>query len=426
MIREAQVSGRLSGRMRVPGSKSLTNRALVCAALAHGTSRLAGASASDDSALMANGLNQMGILVRRDGEALLVEGKGGALFAPKFPVPVGNAGTTLRFLLALGALAEGTTVLEGGGRMAERPNADIVEALASLGVRVDHEEGTARFAVTGGTLPGGDIAVRSDRSSQFLSALMMVAPRAARPLTLRAAGPLASGHYVRLTVDVMEAFGASVAPGPGDAYTVDAPRAYAPATYAVEPDASGATYPFAAAAIAGGSVAVPGTGPSSHQPDAAFAGVLESMGCTVAHGGGGTSVAREGPLRGIDVSMRLMPDAVPALLAVTLFAEGPSRIGDVGILRFKESNRMEGMAQELRKLGAAIDVTADAIAVRPVPLHGALLDPLGDHRLAMAFALVGLRVPGVRIEDAECVRKSFPTFWEALGEILTDPGTTHG
>jgi len=426
MMRAMRTSGPLSGRMRVPGSKSLTNRALVCAALAPGTSRLEEASSSDDSDLLANGLNQMGILVRREGEALLVEGQGGVLIAPKFPVPVGNAGTTLRFLLSLAAVARGTTVLEGGGRMAERPNDDIVEALSSMGVRVEHLPGTARFSVTGGALPGGDVVVRSDRSSQFLSSLMMVAPRAASPVRLSPSGPLASSHYVRLTVDVMAAFGVRVGGDEHEGYTIQAPRAYVPAAYAVEADASGATYPFAAAAIAGGSVFVPGILPSSHQPDASFAGVLARMGCTVRTDGGGTAVARQGPLAGIDVSMRLMPDAVPALLAVTLFAGGPSRIGGVGILRFKESNRMEGMAQELRKLGADIDVGDESIVIRPAPLRGAVLDPHGDHRLAMAFALVGLRVPGVQVDDTECVRKSFPSFWAALDGLLTGTGTTLG
>ena len=426
MIRDARTSGPLAGPMPVPGSKSLTNRALVCAALAGGESRIEGASTSDDSALLANGLNQMGILVRRDGDALVVEGKGGALYAPKFPVPVGNAGTTLRFLLSLAAVAGGTTVLEGGGRMAERPNDDIVDALAALGLRVRHDEGTARFAVTGGALPGGVWTVRSDRSSQFLSSLMMVAPRAARPVTLRAAGVLASAHYVRLTRDVMEAFGVTVGCGEGSAFTVDAPRAYAPAAFAVEADASGATYPFAAAAIAGGRVFVPGILPSSHQPDAAFAGLLGRMGCTVREEKGGTAVARTGPLTGIDVSMEQMPDAVPALVAAALFAGGPSRVSGVGILRYKESNRMEGMANELRKLGADIALGPDAMVVRPAPLRGALLDPLGDHRLAMAFALVGLRVVGVRVGDAECVGKSFPSFWEALAALRTEPDTTPG
>jgi len=310
--------------------------------------------------------------------------------------------------------------------MAERPNDDIMEALGALGLEARHAEGTARFAVTGGALRGGEWTVRSDRSSQFLSSLMMVAPRAAAPVTLRPAGALASGHYVRLTRDVMEAFGVTVVCGAQETFTVHAPCGYTPATFRVEPDASGATYPYAAAAIAGGRVFVPGALPVSHQPDAAFAGVLVQMGCTVREEGGGTAVARTGPLRGIDVSMRDMPDAVPALVAALLFAGGPSRVSGVGILRFKESNRMEGMANELRKLGADIAVEPDAIVVRPAPLRGALLDPLGDHRLAMAFALVGLRVAGVRIGDAECVAKSFPSFWDALEALLTESATLPG
>jgi 3-phosphoshikimate 1-carboxyvinyltransferase len=418
MIREARTSGPLAGRMRVPGSKSLTNRALVCASLAGGNSVLTNASESDDTALMANGLNQLGILVHRRESVLDVEGRGGVLHAPKFPIPSGNAGTTLRFLLSLGVLASGTTVIETSGRMAERPNDDILDALKGMGVPVKHDPRSTRFEVTGTGLPGGEIPVRSDRSSQFLSSLLMVAPYARTRCTVMPSGTVASAHYIRLTVDVMEKFGVHVRSEGGERFSVDAPVRYSPAMFAAESDASCATYPFAAAAIAGGEVFVPGVLPSSHQPDAGFPEVLRMMGCRVETRDGGTLVSRGGTLRGTDVTMDGMPDAVPALVAVALFAEGETRIRGIGHLRFKESNRIEGYAGELRKLGGEIGVEADVMTVRQARLHGALLETHDDHRLAMSFAVVGLRVPGVKIEDPGCVRKSYPLFWEELERLL--------
>ena len=418
MIREARTSGPLAGRMRVPGSKSLTNRALVCASLAEGVSVLTNPSESDDTALLANGLNQLGILVRRTESGLEVGGRGGVLHAPKFPIPSGNAGTTLRFLLSLGVLASGTTVIETSGRMAERPNDDILDALKGMGVAVRHDTRSTRFEVTGTGLPGGEIAVRSDRSSQFLSSLLMVAPYARTRSTLRASGMVASAHYIRLTLDVMEKFGIEVRSETGERFSVDAPARYSPAVFAVEGDASGATYPFAAAASAGGGVFVPGVLLSSHQPDAGFPEVLRMMGCRVEERDGGTLVSRGGTLRGVDVTMTGMPDAVPALAAAALFADGQTTIRGVGQLRFKESNRLEGFAGEIRKLGGEIGVEGDVMIVRQAPLHGALLGTHDDHRLAMSFAIVGLRVPGVKIEDPGCVRKSFPGFWEELERLL--------
>jgi 3-phosphoshikimate 1-carboxyvinyltransferase len=420
MMREARTSGPLAGRMHVPGSKSLTNRALVCASLARGTSILANASGSDDTALLVNGLNQLGILARRTSSGIEIEGRGGALYAPKFPIPSGNAGTTLRFLLSLSVLASGTTVIETSGRMAGRPNDDIVDALRDLGVSVRHEPHSTRFEVTGSGLPGGEMTIRSDRSSQFLSSLLMVAPYARTRSTVTASGHVASAQYVRLTVDVMEHFGVHVGCEVDGRFSVGAPARYTPADYEVEGDASGATYPFAAAAAAGGEVFVPGVSESSHQPDAAFAGVLRRMGCRVESKEGGTLVSRRGDLRGIDVTMGGMPDAVPALVAAALFAEGETRISGIGTLRFKESNRIEGFAGELRKLGGNIGVDGDVLTVRPAPLHGAMLATLEDHRLAMSFAVIGLRVPGVTIDDPGCVRKSYPAFWEELDRLVDE------
>ena len=417
MTRRIETSGPLRATVHVPGSKSITNRGLVCAALARGESRLVNASSSDDSGLMANGLNQLGVLVRRTEEGMIVVGTGGTLYAPKYPIPVGNAGTTLRFLLSVSALAEGTTVLEGSGRMAERPNEELVAALRSLGVTVGHREGTSRFEVGGGSLEGGLVTIRSSGSSQFISSLLLVAPCARSGMTVRAAEGLSSASYVGLTVDVMRRFGVRVTQGDDLSFSVGGGEHYRRAELVVEPDASSASYPMAAAAIAGGEVFVPGVTEDSGQGDAGFAKVLRSMGCDVRGRDGGLSVVRTGALRGIEVDMNAMPDVVPTLLAVALFAEGTTVIRNVAHLRHKESDRAEGLAVELGRLGASVHVRDDGIIVHPVPLHGAILDTHDDHRLAMSFALIGLRVPGVEIENPDCVRKSFPGFWDEFDRM---------
>ena len=416
MIREVRTSGPLHATVHVPGSKSITNRALICASLAPGESRIAGASDSDDTALMVNGLNQLGVLVRADGDTLIVEGKGGLLYAPKFPIPVGNAGTTLRFLLSLAGLARGTTVLAGSERMGERPNEDLLEALRAQGIPVRHEEGSARFEVTGGALAGGALEVRSGASSQFLSSLLLVAPYASRPMSVAGAGGLASATYLGLTLDVARHFGAEIAQSGLATFQVDNRRRYIPAVMRVEPDASSASYPLAAAAIAGGDVFVPGVREDSRQGDAAFGSMLRSMGCKVEERDGGLH-AVAAPLHGISRDMHGTPDLLPTLAAVALFADGPTRMTNIAQARHKESNRLEGLADELRKLGADVRVSGDGLEIHPLPLHGALLDTHDDHRLAMAFALIGLRVPGVKIENPDCVRKSFPRFWKEFDNM---------
>ncbi|HTX99690.1 MAG TPA: 3-phosphoshikimate 1-carboxyvinyltransferase [Bacteroidota bacterium] len=412
------VSGPIHGRMRVPGSKSITNRALVCAAMAQGTSELVNASESDDTTLLSNGLNLLGVLARRAGDRLVVEGQGGMLSSPKFPIPIGNAGTTFRFLLSLSGLAKGTTRFSLSPRMAERPLDDLVRALDQLGVRVERDVSGLVVSVHGGGIRGGKTTLRGDRSSQFLSSLLMAAPRADGAVSITVEGTLPSAPYVRMTIDVLRAFGITVT-ATDDLRTFDVPASqrFRPVVYPVESDASGASYPFGAAAIAGGEMCVEGLHTQSLQGDTAFVRVLERMGCTVRENGGAMAVSRTGELQGIDVDMNGMPDVVPTLAAVALFAGGPTRIRNVAHLRFKESNRLETLAEELRKLGAHIDVHDDGLSIVPKALRGASLSSHDDHRLAMVFGLIGLKIPGVVINGAECVTKSYPAFWDELGTL---------
>jgi 3-phosphoshikimate 1-carboxyvinyltransferase len=409
MIREITPIEKINARVRVPGSKSITNRALICSALAHGESVISNPSDSDDTALMANGLNQLGVLVRKSEETLVVSGTGARLFAPKFPIPVGNAGTTLRFLISLSALADGNTVFESDMRMAERPIDDLLDALRQLGVQT-RTFGT-RYTVRGGGLRGGLAKLNSERSSQFLSSLLMVAPYAKESIQIEVKGKLSSISYIDITMDVMEEFGVRAQSLDWKRFMVESGQRYSPATFAVEPDASGASYFFAAAAITGGMVTVEGIRKESLQGDAKFVDVLREMGCVVSEEESGVRIQSSGKLRGIDIDMNSMPDAVPTLAVTALFAEGPTHIHNVAQLRYKESDRLTALTTELKKLGANVTLTEDGLKIVPGPMSGAQLDTYDDHRLAMSFALVGLRVPGVKIENPECVRKSFPAFW---------------
>ena len=415
-VRPMQTSSAVRGDVLVPGSKSITNRALICAAIAPGISRIVNFSDSDDTSLLMNALNQMGILVRPEREELVVEGRGGTLSAPKFPIPVGNAGTTLRFLISLAALADGRVVFSGSQRMAERPIRDLLDALGSLGVRASFDERTSLYEVRGGTLAGGSTSVATDKSSQFLSSLLLVAPYAQKPVTIHRTGALRSAPYVSMTLHIMNAFGVSQ-PGDVSEHLAVQPGRYVPALYRVEADISGASYFAAAAGATGGEVRFPGLPEDSLQGDRAIFAVLRSMGCDVRQNDHETIVKGTGTLRGVDVDMNAMPDMVPTLAALALFAEGATVIRNVGHLRFKESDRMAALAEELGVLGARVQSDGDAIRIDPAPLQGGVLDSRDDHRLAMAFAIVGLRVPGISIRNPECVKKSFPGFWKQLDAV---------
>jgi len=403
--------------MSVPGSKSLTNRALVCAALAKGESHIRNASDSTDTAMMINGLNQFGVLARPGAGQLTVEGTGGKLYAPRYPIPVGNAGTTLRFLLSVAARAEGTTIFEASARMGQRPIADLFKAFTDLGIPFEHPDGQSRYVVHGGAFRGGAVSVSGEKSSQFISSLLLAAPGTAEGINVSLTGPLASAPYLAMTLEVMKEFGVGVIEGPGRVYRVPPSLSYHPAQYEVEPDASSATYAFGAAAVTGGRVVVPGMQRKSLQSEACLLDVLGEMGCVVEWMTDGVAVSCPGGLRGVTVDMNRAPDAVPTLVAVALFAIGPTRITNVAHLRYKESDRLDTLADELRRLGADIAVLDEGLVVAPVPLRGAELDAHDDHRLAMSFALIGLRVPGVTVLGPDCVNKSFPLFWEELDRL---------
>jgi 3-phosphoshikimate 1-carboxyvinyltransferase len=414
--------GPIDAVVAVPGSKSLSNRALVAAALARGESRLSGLLASEDIEVMRAALVALGARIEALGDdAWRVVGTAGALRAPAATLDARASGTAARFLTAVATLAPGPSVLDGSPRLRERPIADLTEALGRLGARVEvlGRNGCPPVRIAGGGLAGGAVAIDARRSSQTVSAVLLAAPFARADVELELLeGALVSRPYVELTLQVMRDFGADAGWTAQGRLRVIAGRGYAARDYAVEPDASSAAYLFCAAAIAGGRVRVPGLRADSVQADVGLLGVLERMGCRVARSA--EAVELRGPeagLAGVDVDMNAMPDAVLALAVTAAFARGPTRIRNVAHLRIKESDRLAALERELCKLGAGARATADGLEIEPAPLNGAEIDTYDDHRMAMAFALAGLRVPGVAIRDPGCVAKSWPTYFDALARL---------
>ncbi len=407
------------GTVRVPGSKSLTNRALVLGALAEGRTVVQAALFSDDTRLMAAGLRALGFPVEEDPVAgeFAVYGAGGRIPASRARIDAGNAGTVARFLTAVAALGSGHYVVDGSPRMRQRPILDLVLALRALGCDASAPSGCPPVWLQARGLAGGTAAVRGEVSSQFLSALLQVAPLAASPVELVVDGPLVGAPYVEMTLGVMAAFGVRVRREDGMRYVVD-PQRYAPRTFRVEPDASSASYFFAAAAATGGAVTVPGLGPDSLQGDVRFLDVLQAMGCMVEWAEEGVTVHGPARLRGVDVDLAAMPDMTMTLAALAPFADGAVRIRGVGHIRYQESDRLEALAAELRRLGQEVRLLPDGLEVLPRPVRPAVVETYGDHRMAMAFAVVGLREAGVAIAGPECVTKTFPEFFSALDALL--------
>ena len=401
----------------VPGSKSLTNRALIVAALADGRSELRGALVSDDAHWCADGLRRLGIAVTESerGTTLTVKGQGGRIPRAEAELYAGNAGTAARFLTALVSLGHGRYVIDGAPRMRERPIGHLVEALVGLGVRAETRSsgGCPPVVVEAAGLPGGRTQLDASRSSQFLSALLLVAPYARRNVEVAVRGEVVSQPYVAMTLRVMADCGVSVDQNNGR-FRVRAGRGYRARAYAIEPDASGASYFLAAAALTGGRVRVPGLGRDSAQGDARFADVLERMGCAVERGEDFIEVRGPERLRGVDVDLNAMSDMTLTLAAIAPFAESPTRIRNVAHIRGQESDRLAALATELGRLGVRVRAFDDGLEITPGPLRPAMVRTYDDHRIAMAFAVAGLRASGVVIADPGCVSKTFPDFFERL------------
>src|SRR5215212_9825188 len=401
--------------IRVPGSKSVTNRALIIAALAEGHSRILNPLFSDDSFWLMNALVRLGIDVSADGERgeIYVSGQSGEIYASGIDLFVGNAGTVARFLPPVLALGRGPYTVDGVPRMRERPVADLVDAMRQLGAAVEYVGEVAKFPLTikGGGIPGGEARVSASKSSQFISGLLMASPYAEAPVTLHPEGRK-EWPYVGITVALMRAFGVDVVEANG-CFTV-APAMYSSRQYEVEPDASAASYFMAAAAVTGGRVSIPGLGSSSPQGDLRFAGVLGDMGCGVEIAPDYIEVQGPARLRGVEVDMNAFSDTMMTLSAIAPFAEGPTTIKNVAHTRLQETDRLSAVATELGRLGIETLTTSSSIRIIPTTVRPGVVRTYGDHRIAMAFAVTGLVASGVRIRDPGCVTKTFPDYFGAL------------
>lgn len=398
----------------LPGSKSLTNRALACAALADGRSTLVGALDADDTDAMATCLRQLGVDVERRDRDLVVQ--------PHTPwaradLDARQSGTTSRFLLPMLALDGTPRRLDGDEQLRARPMGPAFDALRTLGAEIV-EEGTAGHLpvrITG-PLAGGRAALSGDVSSQFLSGLLLAGPAIPGGLDLELTTELVSRPYVEMTAGVMAAFGATASETSAGGWRVE-PGRYRGTTYAVEPDASAASYLWAAALVQGGGVTVPGLHRGSLQGDVAFAEVLASMGASVTWHDDAVTVASGEALRGIDVDMEHISDTVPTLAALAALADSPTTIRGVGFIRGKESDRIAGPVAELQRCGIDARATDDGMVIVPGPVQPATFETYRDHRMAMAFALLGLAVPGIAVRDPRCVDKTFPDYWAVLDAL---------
>ncbi len=406
-------SGPVVATVVPPGSKSITNRALLVAGLAGGVTRLVRPLHSDDTEAMTDCLRGLGVHIEADGEDVVVTGS--PRLRPVVPVlDARGSGTTARFVTAAATLADGGVVVDGNARMRQRPIADLVDALRQLGGRLSIEglNGCPPVRVAGGGLHGGHATINASRSSQYVSAVMMAAPLADEPVVLEMQGPVVSRPYIQSTIDVMSAFGATCKMV-GDEITVE-PGRYEARAFAVEPDASAAAYPWAAAAVTAGSVTVRGIDPATSQADIGFLRVLAAMGCRIDIDGAGITVRGPDRLRGVDVDMNDCPDAVLAAAVVASLAEGPTTIRNVGNLRIKETDRLAALEAQLRALGHGAETGPDWIRINPGEPLGTVIETYDDHRMAMAFAIAGLVVPDVIIEDPGCVAKTWPGFFAEL------------
>lgn len=410
------VSGPIDAVVRLPGSKSYTNRALIIAALASGTSRIEGALDSDDTRYMLAALQTLGILAERQAEAnvIQVEGSAGRIHARSGDLYVGNAGTAARFLTALVALGTGTYRIDGVTRMHERPIGPLLDALRQLGVdaRSERDNDCPPVRITSKGITGGSVEIDGKISSQFSSALLLVAPCTPLGIQLNVQGDLVSKPYIDLTISIMNAFGVTVDNDAYERIRVPGAQSYVGRSYAVEPDASSASYFLAAAAVTGGRVRIEALGRRSVQGDLGLVTILEKMGCSVSWGDDYVELTGPSSLSGIDVDMAGLSDVAQTLAAIAPFARGDVRIRGVGHMRNKETDRVAAVTNELRRLGAAVVERQDGWDISPSELRGVVVETYDDHRMAMSFAVTGLKTAGIKIANPSCVGKTFPDFFE--------------
>jgi 3-phosphoshikimate 1-carboxyvinyltransferase len=391
---------------------------LITAALSDGICRLHNGLKSEDTLLTAHALRQLGVQIEEQKDAFIVHGAAGNLEQCKGPIYLGNSGTSMRFITALTALGEGRYLLTGSKRMQERPIQDLLDGLDQLGIvaRTANPHGCPPVEVEGGIIRRDKVTLNCEKSSQFLSALLLVAPYTKDGLDITVSRGPVSRPYIDMTLTVMEMFGVNVYRNGYRNFKIPGNQVYKSGIYRVEPDSSQAGYFWAAGAIGGVKITVEGIAKESRQGDLRFAQLLEMMGCRVSYHSNGISV-QGGSLSAVDADMADMPDMVPTLAVVAAFARGTTHIENVAHLRLKESDRLNAVTTELSKMGIETSCTDRGLIVKGGDPTGAVINTYDDHRIAMSFAVAGLRVPGVFIENERCVDKSFPEFWEALKRL---------
>jgi len=403
----------------VPGSKSYTHRILVAAALADGISTIENGLVSDDTLLTLNALKQMGTQIEVLPEHFVVSGTGGSLKSCRKPLYLENSGTSMRLITALAAIGKGEYILSGTKRMHERPLQDLLDGLHQIKVSAIsiNQNGCPPVKVHGTCVAGGKIDLNCSTSSQYLSALLLIAPYTRRGLEIRITSGPVSKPYIDMTVDVMQRMGIEIKRSGYSLFSIKGGQVFQAGRYIVEPDCSQAGYFWAAAAITGASVTVRGITADSRQGDIKFVDLLEKMGCSVIKKNDGIEVIGSSLLTGVDVDMGDMPDLVPTLAIIAAFAKGTTQIRNVAHLRVKESDRIGAVVNELEKMGIKALCRDDDIVIHGGMPHGAKIETYGDHRIAMSFALAGLNVPSVFISNERCVEKSFPEFWNIFNRM---------
>lgn len=415
-IREISPVRALDADVQVPPSKSFTNRALIVAALAEGTSLLINPSKSDDSRVLVEALRKLRVPINDIDGNLEITGTNGEFEPPTEELFVGNAGTALRFLVTFAGLAKGTTIVTGDEQMKLRPVKDLTEALRSAGIKCASSDGFPPVQVFGGKFNGGRIDVNGSVSSQFVSSLLLTSPYAKHTVTIHVRGQIRSMPYIDMSLYVMRSFGGVIGFIEPSIYQVSNIDRYVGREFTIEGDASSASYFLAAAAITGGKVFINNLSQDSLQGDIKFIGVLTQMGCRIVPHESAIEFLG-GKLRGTDIDMNDMPDCVPSLAVVAAFAEGPTTISNIGHLRYKETNRLSSLAIELSKIGARVELFPEGMTIYPGTLCGATIESYNDHRMVMSFAVAGLRIPGIRIKNPSCVSKSFPGFWNEFAKL---------
>ena len=410
----------LNATVRVPGSKSLTNRALLIASLANGKTRLTNVLFSDDSCYFAKALQTLGFDVQLDeaNHEMTVIGLGGTIPVKQAELFIGNAGTAARFLSAFLTLGNGEYVLDGDSRMRERPIQDLIDALNQLGVELEAKNNCPPVEIFAKGLMGGKTKIAGNISSQFLSALLMLAPYAKSAVQIEVITELNSKPYVDMTLSIMKDFGVEVERQSYERFTVH-PASYVPVTnYSIESDASAASYFFAAPAICGGTVRVENISRPAKQGDITFLDVLQEMGCIIHEGDSFIEVGGTKSLNGIDVDMRDIPDTAQTLAVIAPFAASPTRIRGIASARMKETDRVHATCTELARLGVRVEEHEDGMTIYPCDqIQPATIQTYNDHRMAMAFSLIGLRAEGIVIENPACVSKTFPNYFDVLDTL---------